>query len=645
MRRGFAFVDTKDGPVSWFGANFWSAAGGPRMWTRYDPELVRAELAVLCEHGLTLTRSFFFWPDFMPEPDRIDESCAAAYADFLNAHVETGLRTIPTFLVGHMSGENFDPPWRGGRDLYRDVWLLDRQSWFVEQLTARYTDHPAVAGWLISNEMPIYGEPADRESVTAWVGLMVRSVRAGGGTQPISVGDGAWGAEVTGTDNGFSVRDLASLTDFLGPHVYRMEDDRVRQHFGAAFICELTTTLGSPVVLEEFGLSSDFASDEHAAVYYRQVLHNSLLAGSTGWMAWNNTDFDELAGQDPYRHHPFELHFGLTTSRREPKPQLREMARFSETLAAIDVLNCEREPARVAMIVPEHLEGDIPISDGDDARFAFSTLRQAYTSAKLADLPVGLCRERDGIAEDCSLYLLPSAKQLTAPSTGKLEELAASGATLYLSYCHGTGSFQRGPWIAGLDRIFGVKHQLWYGQVDPIQREEVELTFRTDFGGLAAGTKLSLPVAGNRHSRARLPVRATEAEIVAVDQDGDPAVLRNRVGSGWTVLCTYPIEHMADWTPGVNPDAAVGLYDALAEFAGVRRSVRVADPAVSADVLRHRDGRRFVFLNSQSPQPLRVTPEVTAGELTDLDEEKPVDTLELPPYEVRVLRMSGFDAA
>ncbi|ASU78759.1 beta-mannosidase [Actinopolyspora erythraea] len=645
MRRGFAFVETRDGPATWFGANFWSAAGGPRMWSRYDPELIRAELAVLREHGLTLTRSFFFWPDFMPEPHHIDESCAAAYSDFLNAHVETGMRTIPTFLVGHMSGENFDPPWRHGRDLYRDVWMLDRQSWFIERLTARYADHPAVAGWLISNEMPIYGDSAERESVTAWAGLMVRAVRAGGGTQPVSIGDGAWGAEVTGSDNGFSVRDLASLTDFLGPHVYRMEDDRIRQHFGAAFICELTSTLGSPVVLEEFGLSSEFASDEHAATYYRQVLHNSLLAGATGWIAWNNTDFDGLAGQDPYRHHPFELHFGLTTSEREPKPQLREMARFADTLSAIDVLGCRREPARAAMIVPEHLEGDLPISDGDDARFAFSTLRQAYTSAKLAGLPVGLCRERDGLAEDCSLYLLPSAKQLTAPSVAGLEELAASGAVVYLSYCHGTGSFQRGPWIAGLNRSFGVEHQLWYGEVDPIEPDEVELTFRRDFGALAAGEKLRVPVAGNRHSRARLPVRATEAEILAVDQDGEPAVLRRSVGSGWMVLCAYPIEHMADWTPAANPDAAVRLYDALADFAGMHRAVRVADPAVGVDVLRHRDGRRFVFVTSHSPEPLRVTPEVAGGELTELDDDKPVDTLELPPYEVRVLSFSEFDAA
>ena len=80
-------------------------------------------------------------------------------------------------------------------------------------------------------------------------------------------------------------------------------------------------------------MSSDFVCDASAAHYYRQVLHNSLLAGATGWIAWNNTDYDDLAGQDPYRHHAFEMHFGLTDAHGTAKPQLAEMAAFAESSA------------------------------------------------------------------------------------------------------------------------------------------------------------------------------------------------------------------------------------------------------------------------------------------------------------------------
>ena len=159
---------------------------------------------MLRDHGLNMTRSFFYWPDFMPEPDRVDETLVAHYADFLDAHHELGMTSVPTYLVGHMSGENWDPAWRDGRDLYGDVWLVARQAWFIRTMTERFAGHPAVSGWLVSNEMPLYGGPADADTVTAWAQLVMDAVRAGGGTQPASLGDGAWGIEVTGRDNGFS---------------------------------------------------------------------------------------------------------------------------------------------------------------------------------------------------------------------------------------------------------------------------------------------------------------------------------------------------------------------------------------------------------------------------------------------------------
>ena len=62
----------------------------------------------------------------------------------------------------------------------------------------------------------------------------------------MSLGDGAWGIELSGVDNGFSVRATAQLVDLVGPHVYPMESDRVRVHLGAAFACELAGFAGRP---------------------------------------------------------------------------------------------------------------------------------------------------------------------------------------------------------------------------------------------------------------------------------------------------------------------------------------------------------------------------------------------------------------
>ena len=638
MRRRFEKVSTDGKPEIWLGANFWSRTGGPLMWRSYDPDVAAAELRVLREHGLGITRSFFYWPDFMPEPGRIDEDMARRYADFLDRHAGEGMRTIPTFIVGHMSGENWDPAWRGGRDLYRDVWMVGRQAWFIREMAARYKDHPAVAAWLISNEMPIYGGPAETEVVSAWAEIMVQAVRAAGATQPVSLGDGAWGIEVTGTDNGYSVREIAGLVDFIGPHVYRMDNDVVRQHLNAAFACELSAFGGTPVVLEEFGCSTDFASSRNAGHYYRQVLHTSLLAGATGWIAWNNTDYDHLAGQDPYRHHPFEMHFGITDARGRPKEPLREMRVFADVLEKVDLAGCEREPAEAAIVVPSYLETGYPFTRPEDRAYIFGVLRQSYVAAREADLRAALLREADGLAGGAKLYLVPSAKQLTAPSWHRLAELADGGAVVYVSYGAGDHGFQRGPWYANLNELFGVEHQLMYGLAEPVDGGEVRWTFRSDFGSLRAGETLSFRAGGNEHSRTYLPVEVTDADVLAVDQHSRPALVRREAGRGAVVLSTYPLEHMAAANARVNPEATWRIYDALADAAGVCRPVTVADPRVLADGLVHVDGRRFVWLVSECGAELTVVPAIRGGgKLADLATGAVSGEVTLPPYGVRVM--------
>jgi endo-1,4-beta-mannosidase len=621
----------------WLGANFWSRTGGPLMWRSYDPGVVLQELRVLRGHGMNLTRSFFYWPDFMPEPDLLDERLVERFADFLDRHIEVGMATIPTFIVGHMSGENWDPAWRRGRDLYGDVWMVARQAWFVRELTGRFAGHPAIAGWLLSNEMPLYGGAAPAATVTAWAELLVQAIRAGGGSQPVSLGDGTWGIEMSGVDNGFSIRATAPLVDFLGPHVYRMETDQVRQHLGAAFVCELAGFAGKPVVLEEFGVTTDFTSADNACHYYRQVLHTTLLAGATGWIAWNNTDYDGLADQDPYRHHPFEMHFGLTDAAGAPKPHLGEVRAFAGLLEEVDFPSCRRPPAQAALVVPSYLEHAYPFTQPEDRTFVLDSLRQAFVAAWEADLPVRPMRELDGLAPGRRLYLVPSTKQLTAPAWRALERFAADGAVVYVSYCAGGHELQRGPWYPDLNGMFGVEHQLTYGLVDPIEDEEVVVTFARDFGSIPQGSRLEFRAGGNQHSRAFLPVRPVTAEVVAVDQHDRPVLLEREAGGGRLVLCTYPLEQMAAATARVNPEPTYRIYDALAELAGVTRPVTVEDPRVLAAELHHRDGRNFVWLVSQADTEVTVKPTVE-GRLADLHTRQPVEEVSLDAYGVQVLR-------
>jgi endo-1,4-beta-mannosidase len=559
------------------------------MWSSYDPVLVREELAVLAANGCNVTRSFCYWPDFVPEPEHLDPEVLGHFADFLDAHVDLGLGTIPTFIVGHMSGENWDPAWRGGRDLYRDVWMVSQQAWFAQELASRFSRHPAIEGWLISNEMPHYGGPAPESVVTAWGRLMVQALRAGGVTQPVSIGDGAWGVEVSGRDNGYSLRTLAPLVDWLGPHVYPMSNDPVRQALDAAFVCAMCASFGKPVVLEEFGVSSDFVSDDHAAEYYRQVLYSSLLAGARGWLAWNNCDYDDLQNQDPYRHHPFEMHFGLTDRNGKPKAQLDEIVRFAAFVARLSGQPWEPVSGDAVIVVPEHFERRLPFTNeayGVDMR---AILLQSFIASREADLPVSIVRETGGLPSGPSLFLLPSTQLLTAPGTARLAQLAEEGATVYASYFAGSTDNLHGPWVPWLNDIFGFRQQLRNGLVDRIDNDDVVLEFLQDFGGIEAGTRLRVGIGGNEHSRAFLPVTPNEAEVVAVDDHGRPALLRRRCGKGWTVFCTYPLEYLAASRAGVNPEITGDIYSALADMAGVDRPVTSPDRRVLVGRIRTGD--------------------------------------------------------
>ncbi len=649
MDRATVSSDATGYRPGWLGANFWSRRGGPFMWRDYDGPTISEELAVLRDHGLNITRSFLFWPDFHPEPDAIDEQMMGHLVDFLDRHTAVGMQSIPTFIVGHMSGENWDPSWRNDRDLYADVWMVGRQAWFAQQVVRRLIGHPAVAGYLLSNEMPIYGRPphepapaAPAEQVTTWVQIMVDAIRAAGATVPVSTGDGAWGIEITGVDNGFPVRQIAPLVDFIGPHVYRMETDLVRQHLSPAFACHLAGFTGRPVVLEEFGVSTAFVSDENAGHYYRQVLHTSLLAGATGWLAWNNTDYDELAGQDPYRHHAFEMYFGITDRSGTPKAPLRELAAFGRVLDAIDLPGCSVPPAEVQLLVSSFVEVGYPFTQPEDHLAPIESLRQAYVSARGSDLPIGFAREVDGIDDGVPLLIAPSVKQLTAPTWARLGDLAAAGSTVYVSYSAGNHDVQRGPWYADLNGLFGVRHRLIYGLADPIPAQGFSFTFQQDFGGIAAGTVWAFEIDGPAAARVFLPVDAVDATVIAVDDRGNPALLVRETGAGRLVFCTYPLEYLAAQTRSVNPDPSCALYAALAAVAGVLPEVTVADPVVMVAGLRHTSGRRFVWLISQSAEPLTVTPSVSdRGRLIPLGGGTPLHTIDLAPYGVRVVEVAA----
>ncbi len=193
-----------------------------------------------------------------------------------------------------------------------------------------------------------------------------------------------------------------------------------------------------------------------------------------------------------------------------------------------------------------------------------------------------------------------------------------------------------GPWVPWLDQTFGVTHHLRYGIPDVVPAGEVSFELVQEIGDLAPGTRLTFVAAGEGTGSAYLPVDASGADVLAVDDRGRPALLRNRIGAGWVVLCTYPIEYMAASSPAANPEATWQLYSALADMAGVSRPLRAEDPRVTIGALRVGGKDAFLAMNiSPDVMDIRLVPRV--GAISRAPAGERIETLHIAPYEVALL--------
>ena len=358
-------------------------------------------------------------------------------------------------------------------------------------------------------------------------------------------------------------------------------------------------------------------------------------------MAWNNTDYDDLAGQDPYRHHAFEMHFGLTDSRGKAQaPAGRDggVRRDAATRSTSPAASVRQSDA--ALVVPSYLDTVYPFTVEQDRTYLADMLRQAYVSARLADLPLALTRESDGIGHDARLYLVPSAKQLLSPTWHELEALAAGGATVYVSYSAGTDSVHAGPWYARLNEMFGVEHQLGYGAPARVEDEKVTLSSPRISGRSPAARSLPSVPPGTERAAAYLPVRPDGAEVVAVDGHDRPALPAAPHRRG----LDDPV-HLSDRAHGGRNSGGQPRGDQHAlrragDPRGRGRPVTVDDPRVAADVLVHSDGSQFAWLVSHAAEPVTVKPQLASGaQLCTLDGTPASATLALAPFGVRVFRI------
>jgi hypothetical protein len=177
----------------------------------------------------------------------------------------------------------------------------------------------------------------------------------------------------------------------------------------------------------------------------------------------------------------------------------------------------------------------------------------------------------------------------------KARQYVAEGGALYASLCGDAA-------IPEMESLFGAR------LVDHSPVNEVTLKVVATWGGLNPGDTFHYSAAGSslRHWAATLEVRG--GTVIALDQDGRPALIANRLGKGATLLCAYPLESYLANLPAAfdKEESAYRIYQALGVWAGIKprfRKDQFSVEAVSLDAPDH----GFVVVVNHSAKPHQVT--------------------------------------
>ena len=460
---------------------------------------------VLADARLNVTRSFCFWPDFVPEPGRLDEPWPSGSATSSTRTSSTGsARSRPSSSATCRARTGIRP---GGRDATSTATSGSSPSRPGSRRRSRAASARTRRSSAGSSRTRCRctAAPGTSEEITAWARLVVQAVRSTGahaadlarrrrvGRRGLRQRQRLLAARARPARR---LRRAARLSDAGRPGAAVPDRGvRLRARRAASASPSCSRSSASPPTSPRTTAAAD---------YYRQVLHTSLLAGARGWIAWNNCDYDDLRDEDPYRHHAFEMHFGLTDRAGRPKPQLGVLAEFAALVESWQARAGSRSRAARRSSCPSISSACCPSRLPPTARTSATTSCSPTSRRSRPISRSSSCASATASHTDAPLILAPCAKLLTAPGIDRLRDLARDGATVYLSYFAGSTTNQRGPWLAWLAEIFGVRHRLRYGLVDPIVEDEVVLEFVRDFGDIVAGTRLRFRGRG-RAQRACVP--------------------------------------------------------------------------------------------------------------------------------------------
>ncbi|MEQ6360426.1 beta-galactosidase trimerization domain-containing protein [Thermoanaerobacter thermohydrosulfuricus] len=567
------------------GANYWPRNHGIEMWKEWNYDEIKSEFIEAKSLGINVMRINLFWEDFQPKPDVISEEAVKKFDELIKICHEVDMKIAPTFFVGHMSGENWDVPWREGRNIYSDSFMLRYQIKLVRFFAERYKDESAILFWDLSNEPDNYVKAESRHDAWLWNYVLSNEIKKYDKNHPVTLG--IHQASLL-TDNNFYPEDMQEGNDFLCMHAYPIYTDTcidpvnsIRSTYMAPFASKLTQAMGGKeVLLEEFGATTLMMSEDIEGNYYKVVLYSLLANESIGAIAWCFGDFS-VGERLPYNSTPFETQFGITAVDGRVKKAGLEIKAFSEFMNRIEYKDLKHKKCDAAIIIPDKYYSALFVGNDYTPERNFRILLNSFILAKEAGIDVELVRA-DGDFSKYKMLILPSAYRkghLNYDQWVKIMDFVKNGGTLYVSY--------DGISLEGFDEVFGVKTQ--YSMVpknETVSMHCEELGIDLNYKALKFNK--------------RLIAKPTTGRVIANDDENNPAIVINKYGKGNAILVTYPIELYLSYMPDVyKTDRSYLIYKYAKELSGIEYNVKVESPYIEVKEFDYGRKTLVFFINHE----------------------------------------------
>lgn len=660
----------------------WVPAKTAMQWNvDWNPQDIEADFAKMHELGYTITRFDVMWAWFEPRPGDYNPVAFQQLDYLVSLAHKYKIYLHPSLFIGGEVGEAYwDVPWRLGRHPHADPDMLRLETNLAAEFGRRYANESAILGWDLTDEPPFWIVPSPQTTDSMainWTRLIVDGIREHDKLHPVVVGTS--GEEIG--HGPFRADNIAKFVDFFSVHPFTLYSPdlfpdallSVRGTYGAAFEITLSQGAGRPVMIHEMGASTAQFSPERVAAYDRAQIYSGLGAGSIGVDLWCYTDAaPEQFHKAPYLRTPQETGWGMTTWDRQDKPLAVEFKKFSQVVSQLDLSGIAPAPADIGIVIPDEwakVHGDFsrmgltgpavtpyvsqadgdampgrPLADSSAANeWLMSSALTSFILARQAGLKADFPREYADWESRPILFLPSPITSTSDPFLAhvhsdfyeKARKYVEKGGFLYASLASDGA-------VPEMTSLFGARI------VDRVISSEVTIKMVEPFGNLKPGDTFHYAVPSQNIQSWGVLLEVSTGKVIAVDQDGRPALVVNSVGSGKVLLSAYPIEHYLANVPGVfdQPENTRKIYEAFRDWVGVKPVFRSDRSAVEVSSLKG-DRRGYVVAVNHSDQPqdcnIISTLPVRSYTMVNPDGPRPLaldganTNIHLGPYEAAVL--------